>query len=90
MAPDVVIASVVIDLPHAFLTVARQVKARTFKPGILYLGTGSDVTKLVINPALQSLITPALQARLDATRQAILDGRLHPPRIEFVDSTSAH
>jgi len=90
VAPGVVIASVVIDLPHAFLTVARQVKARTFKPGILYLGTGSDVTKLVINPALKSLITPALQARLDATRQAILDGRLHPPRIEFVDSTSAH
>ena len=89
VAPGVVIASVVIDLPHAFLTVARQVKARTFKPGILYLGTGSDVTKLVINPALESLITPALQARLDSTRQAILDGRLHPPRIEFVDSTGA-
>jgi len=89
VAPSVVIASVVIDLPHAFLTVAREVKARTFKPGILYLGTRSDVTKLVINPALASHITPALQTALDTTRRAILEGRLHPPRIEFVDSASA-
>ncbi len=90
VAPNVVIASVVIDLPHAFLTVAREVKAHTFKPGILYLGTRSDVTKLVINPALESLITPTLRASLDTTQQAIVSGRLHPPRIEFVDSTSAH
>lgn len=90
VAPNVVIASVVIDLPHAFLTVAREVKARTFKPGILYLGTRSDVTKLVINPAFDTLITPALRAALDTTQKAIASGRLRPPRIEFVDSTSTH
>jgi basic membrane protein A len=88
VAPSVVIGSVVIDLPHAFLTVARQVKAARFTPHVLYLGTKDDVVKLVLNPALRSLITPELQARLDSTRQAIAAGRIRPPRIEFVETTS--
>ncbi len=90
VAPSIVIASVVIDLPHAFLTVAREVQSGTFKPGVIYLGTKSDVVKLIINPQLAALITPSLRARLDSTRHAMVDGRLHPPRIEFVDTTTAH
>lgn len=89
VAPTVVIASVVIDLPHAFLTVAREVQAKQFHAHVLYLGMESDVVRLVVNPALRSLITPALQARLDSARAAMADGRLRPPRIEFVDTTSA-
>lgn len=88
VAPTVVIASVVIDLPHAFLTVAREVKAKQFRAHVLYLGMASDVVRLVLNPALRARITPALQARLDSATVAMRDGRLHPPRIEFVDSTS--
>lgn len=90
VAPDVVIASVVIDLPHAFLTVAREVKSHTFHPGVIYLGTKSDVMSLIINPQLASRITPALQARLDSARHAMIEGRLRPPRIEFVDTTAIH
>lgn len=88
VAPTVVIASVVIDLPHAFLTVARDVKAGRFTPKVIYLGSKTDVVKLVINPALRHLISPALQTRLDTTRRAIEEGRLHPPRIEFIDTTT--
>jgi basic membrane protein A len=88
VAPSVVIASVVIDLPHAFLTVAREVEAKQFHAHVLYLGMKSDVVRLVVNPALQSLITPPLQTRLDSARAAMADGRLRPPRIEFVDTTS--
>ncbi|HEX6537213.1 MAG TPA: BMP family protein [Gemmatimonadaceae bacterium] len=89
VAPSVVIASVVIDLPHAFLTVARQVKQKHFRPRVIYLGSNTDVVKLVINPALRGMISQALQARLDSTRNAIETGRLKPPRIEFVDTTRA-
>lgn len=89
VAPSVVIASVVIDLPHAFLTVAREVKEGRFKSRVLYLGSKTEVVKLVINPALRHLVTPALQATLDTTEQAIAAGRLRPPRIEFVDTTVA-
>ena len=88
VAPTVVIASVVIDLPHAFLTIARTVKAGQFKPGVIYLGTKSDVMKLVINPKLATRISPALRARLDSASAAMLAGRLHPPRLEFVDTTA--
>lgn len=90
VAPTVVIASVVIDLPHAFLTVARAVKNRTFRPGVIYLGSKAQVVKLVFNPQLANLITPSLQTRIDSTQRAIDDGRIHPPRIEFVDSTTSH
>lgn len=90
VAPSVVIASVVIDLPHAFLTVAREVKEGRFKSRVLYLGSKTEVVKLVINPALRHLVTPALQATLDTTEQAIAAGRLRPPRIEFVDTTVVH
>ena len=38
VAPDVTLGSVVIDLPLAFLTIAKQVKAGTFKPGVIELG----------------------------------------------------
>jgi basic membrane lipoprotein Med (substrate-binding protein (PBP1-ABC) superfamily) len=89
VAPEVIIASVVIDLPHAFLTVAREVKNRSFTSRVIYLGSTSEVVKLVVNPKLQHLITPALQARLDSARGAIASGTLHPPRIEFVDTVIA-
>ncbi|HEU4642022.1 MAG TPA: BMP family protein [Gemmatimonadaceae bacterium] len=89
IAPTVTIGSVVIDLPHAFLTVARQVHDQRFTPHVIYLGTGTDVVKLVINPALDAMITQSLRARLESTRKAIESGALQPPRIEFLDTTAA-
>ncbi|MGH7718984.1 MAG: BMP family protein [Gemmatimonadaceae bacterium] len=88
VAPDVIIGSVVIDLPHAFLSVAREVRDGRFTPRVIYLGMQSDVVRLVLNPALQRLITPELQARVDSVGRGIIDGSIRPPRIEFVDTTS--
>jgi hypothetical protein len=65
------------------------VKDRRFTSRVIYLGSASEVVKLVVNPELQRLITPALQARLDSARVAIASGTLHPPRIEFVDTVVA-
>src|SRR5476651_369183 len=39
LAPEITLGSVVIDLPHAFLTVAREVKEGHFKARIIKLGT---------------------------------------------------
>src|ERR671933_1117282 len=47
VAPDVVIASVVIDLPLALLTVAREVKDGSFKPRVIVLGSKAGVVSLV-------------------------------------------
>lgn len=76
VAPDVVIGSVVIDLPHAFLSVAREVKAGAFKPRVVSFGTSSDVVRWVYNPALQNTITAATIARVDSVSALIRAGTL--------------
>jgi basic membrane protein A len=76
VAPDVVIGSVVIDLPHAFLTVAREVKAGKFTPRVIELGTASDVVTYVPNPAFDSIVPPAVRARVDSARAKLRAGTL--------------
>src|SRR6476659_1556700 len=78
VAPDITIASVVINLPHAFLTVAREVKSKTFKPRLIRLGSESDVVTLVINPAFQSHIPPAAMRVVDSVRKELASGRFDP------------
>jgi basic membrane protein A and related proteins len=75
VAPEITIASVVIDLPHAFLTVAREVKARNFKARVIRLGTESDVVTLILNPAFQSRIPPAALRAVDSIRTELRAGR---------------
>jgi basic membrane protein A and related proteins len=77
VAPEITIASVVIDLPHAFLTVAREVAARTFKPRVIRLGTESEVVTLVVNPAFQSRIPPAALQAVDSMRTELRTGRFN-------------
>jgi basic membrane lipoprotein Med (substrate-binding protein (PBP1-ABC) superfamily) len=74
VAPEITIASVVIDLPHAFLTVAREVKSRAFKARVIRLGSESDVVKLVVNPAFQPRIPPAAMQRVDSIRNQMRAG----------------
>jgi basic membrane lipoprotein Med (substrate-binding protein (PBP1-ABC) superfamily) len=84
VAPEITIASVVIDLPHAFLTVAREVKANSFKPRVIKLGAESDVVTLVINPAFRARIPGPVLHAVDTARTALLAGRIAP-----VDSAGA-
>jgi basic membrane protein A len=74
VAPDVTLGSVVIDLPLAFLTIAKQVKAGTFKPGVIELGEQSHVVTLVLNSTLARRIPQAAQTRIDSLQQKMLTG----------------
>ena len=78
IAPDVTLGSVVIDLPRAFLTVAREVKAGGFKPRVVDLGMKTGVVQLVLNPQLESRIPAATRARIDSAHRAIDAGTLKP------------
>ena len=78
VAPEITIASVVIDLPHALLTVAREVRARTFKPRVLELGTESDVVRLVVNPSFRSRIPLAAMRAVDSVGTELAARRLDP------------
>jgi basic membrane lipoprotein Med (substrate-binding protein (PBP1-ABC) superfamily) len=78
IAPDVTLGSVVIDLPRAFLTVAREVKAGTFKPRVVDLGIKTGVVQLVLNPPLESRIPATMRTAVDSARRAIEAGTLKP------------
>lgn len=78
LAPTVTLGSVVIDLPHAFLLVAREVKAGAFSARVVRLDTSSDVVRWVPNPAL-ALIPAAITARIDSTRSRFAARQLALP-----------
>ena len=65
-----------IDLPHAFLTVAREVKEKRFTPRVIELGTASDVVTYVPNPAFDTIVPPAVRARVDSARVMLRAGTL--------------
>jgi basic membrane lipoprotein Med (substrate-binding protein (PBP1-ABC) superfamily) len=79
VAPEVTLGSVVIDLPHAFLSVAREVKAGGFEPRVIALGGKSDVVKLVMNPRLESQVSAAVLDSVRAVRTAIDAGTFKVP-----------
>ena len=74
IAPNSTLGSVVIDVPRAFLLIARDVKAGTFVPRIVRFDTQSQVVKWVPNPAIPAL-NAAMSARIDSVRQAFIEGR---------------
>ena len=78
LAPDRVVGSAVIDLPRAFLLVAKEVKAGTFRPRVEAFGLASRVVRYDPNPALERVIPPALAARVKAAADSIATGTLVP------------
>jgi basic membrane lipoprotein Med (substrate-binding protein (PBP1-ABC) superfamily) len=86
LAPERVLGSAVIDLPHAFLLVASQVRTGRFRPRVEAFGLGSGVVRYVPNPRLDSLVPPALKARLRSAADSIVAGTLiaapRPPTME--------
>jgi basic membrane lipoprotein Med (substrate-binding protein (PBP1-ABC) superfamily) len=89
VAPEVIVASVVIDLPHALLMVAREVKEGRFKARVIRLGGTESVVSLIPNPSLDSVVPQRVKVAIDSVRQLMLDGRFSPPRAAFKDSVSS-
>jgi basic membrane protein A len=81
IAPAVTIGSVVIDVPHAFLLVAREVRDSSFTPRVIRFSTASDVVRWVPNPAVTA-VPPATVARIAETAAAFRNGTgpAIPPR----------
>lgn len=74
VAPEVTLGSVVIDIPHAFLLLAREVQSGAFAPRVVRFGTASDVVRWVPNPAVAPVAPPML-ARIDSMRTVFRAGR---------------
>jgi len=80
VAPTVTLGSVVIDLPHAYLLVARDVARGNFTGKLFDLGMRNDVLRLELNPALEGTIPPAVRARLDSVTKGVEAGRIVVPK----------
>jgi basic membrane protein A and related proteins len=76
LAPDRVLGSAVIDLPHALLLVASEFRSGHFTPRAEAFGLRSGVVRYVPNPRLDSLVPKNLSARVQAAADSIADGTL--------------
>lgn len=87
VAPEVTLGSVLIDLPLAFLTVGREIKAGGFTPRVIALGTTSGVVRLVLNPTTEGQLPAAGRAAVDSVQKALAAGTLAIP-VASRDSTA--
>ncbi len=78
LAPDRVIGSAVIDLPRAFLLIAREVHEGRFTPRVESFGLESGVIQYVSNPALDSMVPADLMTKVRAAQDSIIAGTLVP------------
>jgi basic membrane lipoprotein Med (substrate-binding protein (PBP1-ABC) superfamily) len=79
VAPAVTLGSVVIDLPNAFMSIAREVKSGAFAPRVHVLDTRSGVMKWVLNPSMKSVVPPRILQTVDSVQRQMLDGTFAPP-----------
>ena len=80
LAPERVYGSAIIDLPRAFLAVAREVKGGTFVPKVESFGLAGGVIRYVPNPALAAGVPAAVLAKVAAAADSIVAGTLIPVR----------
>jgi basic membrane lipoprotein Med (substrate-binding protein (PBP1-ABC) superfamily) len=83
MAPDVIVASAVLDVPAAILHMARLVHDHQFKPHVYWLGMPDNIVSLVWNEKLKSTLAPATIAEVTRIESEIRSGKFEVPRGKF-------
>ncbi len=83
MAPEAVIASATLNIPAAFVEVARRVKQGRFEARPLRLGMASDIVRLEMNERLQGRIPSEVAEELVRLGEQIRKGELVVPRGAF-------
>jgi basic membrane protein A and related proteins len=80
IAPDVILASAVLSIPTAMLTVAREVQNGSFSPSIRRLGMAENVVTLVINSKLRDRVPIEVWDAVAESEGKIRSGELTVPR----------
>ena len=83
LAPDVIVASAVLDVPKAFLRMATLVRDHKFVPRIQWLGMREGIVSLVWNDKLKAAISPATISEVARLEADIRSGKLQVPRGQF-------
>ncbi|MBA4071885.1 MAG: BMP family ABC transporter substrate-binding protein [Gemmatimonas sp.] len=79
VAPTVTLGSVVINLPNAFMSIAREVKSGAFIPRVHVFDTRSGVMKWVLNSSMKTVVPPRVLQMVDSVEHHMLDGTFVPP-----------
>lgn len=74
IAPTQTLGSVVIDLPHAFLLIAREVQQGHFTGHVFSLGLHDGVVRYVPNPVTLATIPDSVKSAVDSIQRAMLAG----------------
>jgi basic membrane protein A and related proteins len=74
IAPEQTLGSVVIDLPHAFLLIAREVQKPGFTGKVFSLGLHDNVVVFVLNPRMANSVPAQIIAAIDSTRNQMVAG----------------
>jgi basic membrane lipoprotein Med (substrate-binding protein (PBP1-ABC) superfamily) len=83
MAPEVVLASATLDIPAAFVEVARRVRDGSFTAEPLRLGLADDIVAVEMNARLESSVPAELRAEQAELEARIRSGELVVPRGAF-------
>jgi basic membrane protein A len=78
-----VIASALIKGEPAFVDIAKQVQAGTFKGGVALMGMDKGAIDFVINPKLADKIPADVKKLIEETKAKIAKGELTVPKAEF-------
>ncbi len=85
VATRATLASAVVDVPDAYLKIAAEVKAGTFRPGMLTFGMKDGMVKVVFNPQLADRIPDAAKRRVELAEQGIVSGAIKLPALPATD-----
>ena len=80
IAPDVIVASAVLDVPRAFVRMAALVRDKKFEPRIQYLGMEEKVVSLEWNEKLKATMKPDTLAEVERVEKQIREGTVKVPR----------
>jgi len=80
LAPDVIVASAVLDVPAAFAETAKRVKEGQFKAEIQRFGFSEGIVSVVWNEKLKPTLKPETIAEAEKVEQQIRSGALNVPK----------
>lgn len=79
LAPDVIVASAVVDVAGAYVQMAKIVKEGRFKPEVQTFGSVDNTIRIEWNDALKGQISPATVAEVERLTAEIISGKVKPP-----------
>jgi basic membrane lipoprotein Med (substrate-binding protein (PBP1-ABC) superfamily) len=83
LAPDVIVASAVLDVPGAFAHMAHLVRDKQFQPKVHWLGMKDGIVSLAWNDKLKGTLNPATVAEVEQMEKKIREGSFEVPRGKF-------